>query len=99
MRGDATHEDPQWFMRAACRGDRDPDAWYSTGKTPEEKTRVRRAKRTCAVCPVIDQCEAYAERTKQAFGIWGGKRRNLRGEVSGHIAVARERFTGVRTTG
>ena len=44
---------------------------------------VKRAKRICSTCPVLDECLDYAMNTQpHVYGIWGGttesQRRNLR---------------------
>lgn len=78
-------DEPQWYQSAACRGTDDPDAWYLSARTSDEKRRVARAKRICAYCPVRVACEEHAEKTQQPFGIWGGKRRNRLGYTSGHV--------------
>lgn len=60
-----------WQAAAAC-GSADPDLFFpssASGKTPE---RVRHAKAICARCRVRRQCLAFALRTGQAYGIWGG---------------------------
>lgn len=58
-----------WMEDAAC-AQISPDLWF-----PEERDEVtsRDAKRICATCDVLAQCEEYAVRTHQRHGIWAGK--------------------------
>ena len=36
------------------------------------RRREQRAKTVCRRCPVKDACAAFAQRTGQALGVWGG---------------------------
>lgn len=66
--------DTSWQDRALCRG-ADPNLFFppQTAETKEEKlAREARAKEVCVRCPVRSQCLAYALRTREPFGIWGG---------------------------
>ena len=61
------------WPRVACEGMGDlpffgPDAERADSRA----RRVGRAKAICATCPALLQCRAFALRTGQAFGIWGG---------------------------
>lgn len=60
-----------WTQDALC-AQTDPDLFF-----PErgEGDRAITAKRTCGRCPVQAACLAYALRTGQNEGIWGGKSR------------------------
>jgi WhiB family redox-sensing transcriptional regulator len=55
-----------WMQDAAC-AQTDPDMFFPT---PGDHASEARA--VCAVCPVRDECLAYALRTGQRIGIWGG---------------------------
>jgi hypothetical protein len=55
-----------WMEASSCAGV-DPELWY-----PEVGGDPRTAKRLCASCPVREACLAYALRTAQPFGVWGG---------------------------
>lgn len=64
-----------WQLRAACRG---PDTWmfFPPGqpeRKDEREQRERRAKAVCARCPVRLECLDYALRTREPYGIWGGR--------------------------
>ncbi len=70
-----------WQADAACRGC-DPDIWFPIrGRSGGE---VHDAKRTCARCPVLEECRAWAHFYRERQGIWGGlteaeRRRQRRG--------------------
>jgi WhiB family redox-sensing transcriptional regulator len=59
-----------WRDLAACKGlvtaEYDP---FFAGSDEAD----REAKAICATCPVADPCLAFAIRTGQLWGIWGGK--------------------------
>lgn len=59
---------PDWHLDAACRG-MDPAIFF-----PERGKSSRKARATCAQCPVQAECLEAAVETNQAddFGIWGG---------------------------
>jgi hypothetical protein len=40
---------------------------------PDKGGSAKPAKKICGLCPVRDECLAYAIETRQRFGIWGGK--------------------------
>lgn len=69
---------PDWHLEAACRG-MDPAIFF-----PKRGESSRRARTTCAQCPVQVECLDAAVDTPQVddFGIWGGssprQRRPLR---------------------
>ena len=54
-----------WMEHGACRGVQ-PGVMF-----PENKDTERRAKRFCAVCPVRNECLAYALEHFE-HGVWGG---------------------------
>ena len=65
-----TATDLQWRRQAACIGFVDtffPDR-------PDRYTR-RAAIRICDTCPVIEECDTYADQTDEKSGVWGGKNR------------------------
>ncbi|MGA4847452.1 WhiB family transcriptional regulator [Streptomyces sp. G5(2025)] len=75
-----------WLQRAACV-DEDPDLFFPVGTTGPALRDLAAAKRVCARCPVSGQCLAWALRTGQTAGVWGGtceeERAALRGETRG----------------
>ncbi|MGH8900379.1 MAG: WhiB family transcriptional regulator [Egibacteraceae bacterium] len=70
-----------WRQKAACR-DEDPDLFFPIGSTGPALDQAERAKAVCGRCEVVDQCLAWALRTGQDAGVWGGltedERRSLR---------------------
>jgi WhiB family redox-sensing transcriptional regulator len=60
-----------WRMLAACRSV-DPDLFFPVSSTGKSLEQADRAKAVCACCIVRRQCLAFALRTRQAHGIWGG---------------------------
>ena len=60
-----------WRSAAACQ-DTDPDLFFPVSGSGKSLEQVERAKAICAVCPVRRPCQAFAVRTGQAHGIWGG---------------------------
>lgn len=55
-----------WMERAKCRA-ADPEVFY-----PDHSEGGRAAKGVCRSCPVVAQCLAYALRTSERHGVWGG---------------------------
>jgi WhiB family redox-sensing transcriptional regulator len=66
-----------WTRQALCAGHPDRGAWF-----PENPQDAKRAKAVCRACPVAAECLAFALKTGQNEGIWGGttpyERRRLR---------------------
>jgi WhiB family transcriptional regulator, redox-sensing transcriptional regulator len=60
-----------WELSAACRLS-DPELFFPISHAGAWLEQVRAAKATCATCPVRPQCLAFAQRTRQRHGIWGG---------------------------
>ena len=60
-----------WITMAACRS-ADPDLFPPVSKAGQSLEQIARAKAVCAGCPVRRQCLAFALRTRQVGGIWGG---------------------------
>ena len=72
-----------WITMAACRS-ADPDLFSPVSKAGQSLEQIARAKAVCAGCPVRGQCLAFALRTRQVGGIWGGLTEDER-----HLAVPR----------
>ena len=57
--------------------DRGADApvelFFPIGKTGRAVTETQQAKAICAICPVRTHCLAFALKTHQDYGIWGGR--------------------------
>jgi WhiB family redox-sensing transcriptional regulator len=60
-----------WRSDAACRS-ADPELFFPISAFGQALEQVAEAKAICARCPVRRQCLAFALRTRQAHGIWGG---------------------------
>lgn len=74
----------EWMRDGLC-AQTDPDAFH-----PDEHGSVEPAKAVCAVCPVLAECRAYALKTGQRFGVWGGLSARERQQIrSGAITVDR----------
>lgn len=56
----------KWQDDALCR-EVDPELFF-----PELSHPTTEAKRVCALCPVVDDCLAYALEADEPFGVWGG---------------------------
>lgn len=63
-----------WQLRAACKGPNVsvffPPATFE--RKDEREQRERRAKSICQGCAVRKDCLAFALRTREPHGIWGG---------------------------
>ena len=60
-----------WSDRAACLR-AEPETFFPIGKAGVALDEVSAAKAICGRCAVLDECRAYALRSRQAFGVWGG---------------------------
>ncbi|WP_371477626.1 WhiB family transcriptional regulator [Kitasatospora sp. NBC_00315] len=60
-----------WRHRAQCR-DADPELFFPLGTTGPALRQAEEAKSLCRRCPVREQCLAWALRTGQDTGVWGG---------------------------
>lgn len=56
-----------WVAEAAC-AEIDPEWGF-----PEKGYSPEPARAICLACPVMDECLAFALRTGQTSGVWGGK--------------------------
>jgi WhiB family transcriptional regulator, redox-sensing transcriptional regulator len=65
----AAEED--WRSAAACWS-ADPDLFFPVSAFGKALEQVAEAKAICARCPVRRQCLAFALRTRQVHGVWGG---------------------------
>lgn len=61
----------RWRMLAACQSI-DPELFFPVSASGKSLEQVTAAKAVCAACPVRQECLAFAFRTGQAHGIWGG---------------------------
>jgi WhiB family transcriptional regulator, redox-sensing transcriptional regulator len=63
--------DGNWRSAASCRS-ADPDLFFPISAFGRALEQIAQAKAICAHCPVRRQCLAFALRTRQPYGIWGG---------------------------
>jgi WhiB family transcriptional regulator, redox-sensing transcriptional regulator len=61
----------RWRMLAACQSI-DPELFFPVSASGKSLEQVTAAKAVCAACPVRQECLAFAFRTGQVHGIWGG---------------------------
>jgi hypothetical protein len=59
----------EWTERALCT-QADPEIFFPPKGSPGTE-----AKQICTVCPVREECLAYAIEADEEFGIWGGLNR------------------------
>jgi WhiB family transcriptional regulator, redox-sensing transcriptional regulator len=60
-----------WRLLAACQS-ADPELFFPVSSTGKSLEQVAEAKAVCARCLVRRQCLAFALRTRQVHGVWGG---------------------------
>jgi WhiB family transcriptional regulator, redox-sensing transcriptional regulator len=60
-----------WRAAAACRS-ADPDLFFPVSDFGKGLDQAAQAKAICAGCRVRRPCLAFALRTRQVHGIWGG---------------------------
>ena len=68
---DPVHGLVNWREMAGCR-DADPDLFFPNGIGMASQVQSDRAKAVCHGCLVVDRCLAFALRSGQDEGIWGG---------------------------
>lgn len=70
----------QWRSVAACRS-ADPDLFFPISESGPAAEQAMKAKAICAACQVRRECLAFALRTGQVHGIWGGTTEDERAVV------------------
>ena len=60
-----------WRSAAACQSC-DPELFFPVSSSGPAVEQIARAKEICERCPVRRQCLAFALRTRQIYGLWGG---------------------------
>lgn len=71
-----------WRSYAACVG-HDPDLWF-----PVEPRNDVVPIMICMSCPVRPDCLAYAKKTRQRHGIWGGRWMGRKDQAHGPEGLA-----------
>jgi WhiB family transcriptional regulator, redox-sensing transcriptional regulator len=74
-----------WRSVAACRS-ADPELFFPISNSGKSLEQIAKAKAICAGCPVGRDCLAFALRTRQTYGIWGGATEEER-DVAGRRAL------------
>jgi WhiB family redox-sensing transcriptional regulator len=85
---------PDWRSRGACLT-ADPELFFPISSSGTSQQQEEQARAVCARCLVRGQCLAFALRTNQAHGVWGGlgEAERLRLRAAGSIPV-RSQGTG-----
>jgi len=63
--------DRHWRLLAACLS-AEPDLFFPVSSSGRSLAQVAKAKAICAGCQVRRDCLAFALRTHQVHGVWGG---------------------------
>ena len=69
-----------WRSAAACRS-ADPELFFPISDSGPALKQAAEAKAICATCRVRRECLAFALRTGQVHGIWGGMTERERAAV------------------
>ena len=70
----------QWRSAAACRS-ADPEMFFPISDSGPAREQTVKAQAMCATCQVRRECLAFALRTGQIYGIWGGTTEHERAAV------------------
>ncbi|MEU1090796.1 WhiB family transcriptional regulator [Streptomyces sp. NPDC005576] len=66
--------DWEWQAEAACRGMDSAAFFPPTGERGGARRRREEAARAvCLDCPVSGPCDSFALRSRQPYGVWGGR--------------------------
>lgn len=71
-KGQATVKGDDWRKGALCRKV-EPEVFFPVGTGRTYNVQVELAKDICGGCPVMNECRAWARKTRQVFGVWGGE--------------------------
>ena len=89
-------EEYEWQLDAACRGMDSAIFFHPPAeRNTRRDNRIARAKAICRCCPAIIACRAWALRTMEPYGIWGGLSEDERAALLG---VPSLRWGGRRST-
>lgn len=67
-------DETEWIKDADC-GEEPVRTFFLIKDERYKPGRFDRAFEICAECPVLRECDDYATRTKEKWGVWGGKDR------------------------
>jgi WhiB family redox-sensing transcriptional regulator len=76
-----------WRSAAACRS-ADPDLFFPISDSGPAREQTAQAKAICATCRVRRECLAFALRTGQIYGIWGGTTEHERAGVLRQVVAS-----------
>src|SRR5258707_15895370 len=85
----------QWSSAAACRS-ADPEMFFPISDSGPAREQTAQAKAICATCRVRRECLAFALRTGQMYGIWGGTTEYERAGGRRRAADSQQPMTGER---
>ena len=85
----ATWDAAGWRSLAACR-DVDTDLFFPVGVTGPAELQIAQAKALCRRCPAREACLAFAIRTNQEYGVWGGASEDERRAIRRRLARRRQ---------
>ena len=83
-----------WRSLAACQF-ADPDLFFPISSSGPALAQVAQAKAICAGCQVRRECLAFAVRTHQVHGVWGGLSEQERYPLWSAILAGMERGRAV----
>jgi WhiB family redox-sensing transcriptional regulator len=72
---------------AACRS-ADPDLFFPISDSGPAREQTAQAKAICATCRVRRECLAFALRTGQIHGVWGGTTERERAGVLRQVSAS-----------
>ena len=67
----AARDGADWRSLGACLS-ADPDLFFPISPDSASQREEARAKAVCATCGVRAECLAFAMKTRQVHGVWGG---------------------------
>jgi len=77
-----------WRHRAECKTEL-PDLFFPVGDTGPALAQIADAKEVCSRCPVVADCLAWALKSGQDAGVWGGMSEDERRALKRRQARAR----------
>jgi WhiB family transcriptional regulator, redox-sensing transcriptional regulator len=84
-----------WRAAAACRLV-DPELFFPISNSGPSLHLATRAKAVCAACEVQSECLAFALRTRQNHGIWGGLTEDERAATVRRRSSSRDELSPVK---
>lgn len=73
-----------WQLHGACRGTQSEIFYHPEGERGlARRSRERKAKEICALCPVMRNCRQHSLQYAEPYGIWGGLSESERAALLG----------------